>query len=83
MLLREAIVQTWEEKQDYQSLIQEIVKQHNSEFNPNSLKRRMDSSAASASPPSKKLCISNGALSVDEFETKFTERPKSYRTCHI
>ena len=77
LVVREALVEQWADKQDFSSELKRLMDERNKEFNPRGIKRGSAPSAGSVESPAKMLCVADSSMSLDEFETKFAERPGS------
>ena len=75
-IVKEALIEQWLEKADFASDMKELLVSHNKEFNPKGIKRSSESTPG-PERAAKKLCLEHGALTVDEFETKYTERTEA------
>ena len=74
LVVREALVEPGADKQDFSSELKRLLDERNKEFNPRGIKRGSAPTAGSVERPAKTLCVADNSMSLDEFETKFTER---------
>ena len=81
LVINEASIQQWMDKQDYQTEMKKLVTDHNNEFNKRGIKRGSEAvEATSNNRPMKKLCISVDPIPLDEFETKHEARRVAWET---
>eukprot|EP00435_Cladocopium_sp_Y103_P035840 s1440_g9.t1 len=68
LVIKESLIQFWTVKhQDFQSDMENLVKQHNQEFNPEGLKQGAEAEAPEADeegPPTKKITLNAGSFSL-------------------
>eukprot|EP00435_Cladocopium_sp_Y103_P062673 s100_g24.t1 len=75
LVVRQCLVEQWEEKADFSGELKSLIKTHNAEFNVRGIKRGSEAAGGSAKErPTKRLCAQQDAMGLDEFETKFSER---------
>ena len=80
LVVKDALVQFWASKPEFSEKVQELVAQHDKEFNPTGLKRGLATQtngnadgADDAEPASKRLCLST-AKTLNELEGEYSER---------
>ncbi|CAK8989723.1 unnamed protein product, partial [Durusdinium trenchii] len=76
LVIKEALVELWSKKHaEFAAETEELLKNHNAEFNRENIKRGLEKSNESETKnePIKKLCL-EGTLEIDEFEKQHSDR---------
>ena len=76
LVIKEATIDQWMEKSDFQHEMSTLVKSHNDEFNKKGLKRgsQANNQSDAEARPAKRLCVESDPLPLDKFETDHPER---------
>lgn len=76
LVIKEATIDQWMDKSDFQHEMSTLLKTHNDEFNKKGLKRGSQANQSDAdSRPAKRLCVESDPLPLDKFETDHPDRP--------
>lgn len=73
LVIKQALIDQWLGKPEFKSEMEDLLKNHNAELNPQNLKRAATAPSV-GERPTKKLCLSSDGMSLDEFETKNPDR---------
>eukprot|EP00913_Durusdinium_trenchii_P029222 g27394.t2 len=76
LVIKQALIDQWLGKPEFKSEMEDLLKNHNAELNPQNLKRAATAPSV-GERPTKKLCLSSDGMSLDEFETKNPDRNRS------
>lgn len=85
LVIKEALVELWSKKHaEFAAETEELLKNHNAEFNRENIKRGLEKSNESETKnePIKKLCL-EGTLEIDEFEKQHSDRSGSLKRLFI
>ena len=75
LVIKEATIDQWMQKSDFEHEMSTLVKSHNDEFNKKGLKRGSQANnQGDDSRPAKRLCVASDPLPLDKFETDHPER---------
>jgi len=76
LVIKEATIDQWMGKSDFETEMAALIKSHNDEFNKKGLKRGSQANGQpSEGRPAKRLCVSSAPIALDQFETDHPERP--------